>query len=249
MSTGHDDHREWTDRLSELLEGTLSIEEHRAVEEHLGACGSCRRVLDELRSVIDGARALGPIEPPRDLWSGIEATIRAPASSEAASKVIALPGLSERGPMPASAGRPSRVTLSRAQLVAASILLVVGSSLATWVAGPALGSGAEQGASATPAAASDLVFVTGAPAEPPKELAEELARLEATLAEARDVLDPNTLRVLARNLNVIERAIEDSRNALAQDPGNEFLTQHLDRVYQRKLTYLRDVAELAEWSG
>ena len=56
------------------------------------------------------------------------------------------------------------------------------------------------------------------------------------------------MRVLDRNLGVIQQAIEDSRRALAQDPGNEFLASHLERVYQRKLEYLRDAAQVAEWA-
>ncbi|KPJ79232.1 MAG: hypothetical protein AMS19_11625, partial [Gemmatimonas sp. SG8_23] len=66
--------------------------------------------------------------------------------------------------------------------------------------------------------------------------------------EAREVLDPNTVRILERNLSVIEQAIEDSRQALAQDPENEFLAAHLERVYERKLSYLREAARVAEWS-
>ena len=55
-------------------------------------------------------------------------------------------------------------------------------------------------------------------------------------------------RVLERNLAVIEQAIEDSRLALEQDPGNEFLAAHLERVYERKVEYLREAARVAEWS-
>ena len=84
---------------------------------------------------------------------------------------------------------------------------------------------------------------------PSSDIADELAALERTLEEARSVLDPNTVRVLERNLGVIEQAIEDSMLALQQDPGNEFLAAHLDRVYERKLTYLRDAARVAEWSS
>lgn len=92
--------------------------------------------------------------------------------------------------------------------------------------------------------ASDAASLT-----PPAGLADELVVLEEALNQARAVLDPNTVRVLERNLDVIEQAIEDSQRALLQDPGNEFLAEHLDRVYQRKLTYLRDATRVAEWSS
>jgi hypothetical protein len=73
--------------------------------------------------------------------------------------------------------------------------------------------------------------------------------LEDQLAAVRDALDPNTLRVLERNMAVIERAIEDSRQALALEPGNEFLSRHLEQVYERKLDYLREAAAIADWAG
>ena len=55
--------------------------------------------------------------------------------------------------------------------------------------------------------------------------------------------------MLERNLSVIEQAITDSQRALALDPENDFLSEHLERVYERKLTYLRDAARVIEWAG
>jgi hypothetical protein len=77
-------------------------------------------------------------------------------------------------------------------------------------------------------------------------MAEELAALEEILRSAEGVLDPNTVRVIERSLGVIEQAIADSREALAQDPGNAFLAEHLERMYRRKLLYLQDAVSLAE---
>jgi hypothetical protein len=86
----------------------------------------------------------------------------------------------------------------------------------------------------------------GAPSD---GLAAELAALEAALDVARTVLDPSTVLVLERNLGVIEQAIADSRQALAVDPGNAFLSEHLEGMYQRKLLYLQDAVRAVEWSG
>lgn len=249
MRTDPRQHGEWTDLLSDYMEGALRPDDHLALEDHLRGCGACRRALEELRDVVERAGALGPIEPPRDLWSGIAAVIEAPdpASSVPNTRVIAFPGTSETTPDHQASEGPS-VTLSRAQLVAASVTLIAASSFATWVAGPGLGVRPEQ-AAAPPATPAVVSMVADANLEPSAELAAELAALEGTLAEARGVLDPNTVRVLERNLGVIELAIEDSRRALAMDPENDFLAEHLERVYQRKLTYLRDAARFAEWSG
>ena len=84
-------------------------------------------------------------------------------------------------------------------------------------------------------------------ADPPPDLARELSALESVLGEAKERLDPTTLRILEKNLQVIERAIEDSRHALAVDPGNAFLRRHLEATYREKVDYLRETRDLMEW--
>jgi anti-sigma factor RsiW len=240
-------HTEWTDRLSAYIDGDLSTDDRAAMEAHLDTCGPCRRELEGLTDLIARAGALGELEPPRDLWTGIAATIGAgsPVREVGTAKVIALPGAAQadREERP----RRRRVTLSRPQLMAASVALIAVSSMVTWMAidGRATRSG-EVVASGVPA--SGPVAMVGDVPAPPAGLADELSTLEDVLAQARASLDPNTVRILERNLGVIERAIDDSARALAQDPGNEFLSAHLERVYERKLTYLREVAAWAEWA-
>lgn len=238
-------HTEWTDRFSEYLSGDVDPGEHRAVEEHLEACGACRTTLAELRAVISAANALGDLSPPRDLWAGIAATIEAPfpAGQSTGAKVIALPTAATT--MPRSTDSRGRgLFFTTPQLMAASVALIAASVLVTWSAGPGLGVRAD----GAPATTEGVVSLVSTEAAPPAGIAAELEALEEALTGSV-VLDPNTVRVLERNLAVIQQAIEDSRRALAQDPGNEFLSEHLDRVYQRKLTYLRDAAQVAEWSS
>lgn len=239
------EHREWLDRLSDFLDGELEAPDHTAVESHLAECGSCRRVLEELRRVRDRAAALGPVEPDRDLWAGIAATIEAPpVERSAGARVIELPTADRPGRETEEGLTPRRFSLSSRQLAAASVALIAASSLITWALRPG-----PEVASAPPAAPEGVIAPVSQVAEPPEDLAAELASLEEVVAEARGSLDPNTVRVLEHNLGIIEQAIADSQRALAQDPGNEFLTEHLRRVYQRKVEYLRDAARAAERAG
>jgi len=62
-------------RLPEYMEGDLTSEERDAFERHAGSCAHCRPILDDLTAIVASAGALGPIEPSRDLWSGIESRI------------------------------------------------------------------------------------------------------------------------------------------------------------------------------
>jgi len=239
-------HTEWTDRLSGYIDGDLTSDEASAVESHLAECGECRRVLEELRAVVAGASDLPERQPERDLWAGIAATIQAPISAEErSSKVIALPTA-----RPAQSAdfvdSKGSYRFTSPQLVAASIALIAVSSMVTWAAGPGLG--VQASLDDTPVTADGAAFVA-MDADAPPALADELNALERALAEAASTLEPNTVRVLERNLAVIEQAIVDSRRALELDPGNEFLSEHLERVYERKLSYLRDAALVAEWSS
>ena len=60
------------DRLNEYLDTTLDRAASAEVERHLEGCDECRRVVDGLRRVKEGAAALPrSAEPPRDLWPEI----------------------------------------------------------------------------------------------------------------------------------------------------------------------------------
>ena len=238
-------HPEWTDRFSDYLAEELDETARAAVDRHLSECGPCRLALEELRDVVSRARGLEELRLPRDLWPGIAAAIGMPIRvrpGSSGAQVIALPTAQARR----ESGGPSGVTFTRPQLAAAAIVLVAFSALSTWWAGPGLGvRGGVAVETPTPTA---VAMVADAPA-PPEGLAEDLAALQEIFEVARATLDPNTVRVLQRNLSVIEQAISDSQQALALDPENEFLSHHLERVYARKLAYLRDAARVMDWAG
>lgn len=239
----HDDCARCTESMSEYLDGSLDATAHGEMEAHLAECGTCRRTLEELRAVVQAASELGELQPERDLWAGIAATIEAPAPPEE-TKVIALPVAA-----PEIDRAEEGIRLSRPQLIAASVALIAVSSMLTAQIGPSWGAAP---IAESPGVASGAVTMVAEETEvvpPPPAIANELAELEAVLEEAQGLLDPNTVRVIERNLAVIEQAIADSQEALRLDPGNDYLSEHLNRVYERKLTYLRDAANVAEWSS
>lgn len=247
-------HQEWTDLVSDHLAGDLDEHARAGLEAHLAECAGCRAVYAELRDVVVSAAALTPLEPPRDLWPGIAAALisaegsnsRAPGDTRSGDAVvIELPTAraANRG-----RGGPGVGGLlgTRAGLAAAAAGLVLLTATGTWwLAAPPAASLTTGGASDS-AGSPVLAVDTGTP---PEGLANELAVLEAALQVARSTLDPNTVLVLERNLAVIEQAIADSREALVLDPNNAFLSEHLERMYRRKLDYLQDAVRAAEWSG
>jgi hypothetical protein len=72
----------------------------------------------------------------------------------------------------------------------------------------------------------------------------EIARLRRIVDERRGQLDTATVHVLERNLGVIDRAIAESRAALAKDPASVFLNDQLNSVLEQKIELLRAAALL-----
>src|SRR2546428_10841804 len=95
---------QWTDRLSEYLDGELTSPERTAFEAHLASCDACRTTLDELRRVVTNARALDDRPPAADLWPAVAARIGLSARSKTR-PVVRRVFLSPPPPAPPLGGR------------------------------------------------------------------------------------------------------------------------------------------------
>jgi anti-sigma factor RsiW len=211
----------WNDRLSEYIDGELTPGERVALEAHLATCRDCAATLADLRAVVDRAAALTPRAPGTDLWRGVAERIDAPPTV-----------------VPFLTRTRRRVSFTVPQLIAAGLALMVVSGGGVWV----LNHGGR---------ATDAPLVQAAPqtAVLPVSLSdphydEAIADLQQTLQDGRAQLDPQTVRILETNLNAIDKAIDQCRQALAADPANLYLHNHLAEARQRKLALLRRAAEM-----
>src|SRR2546422_9540426 len=101
----------WTDRLSEYLDGTVAVGTRAALEAPLVDCAACAATLEELRRVVTRARALDDRAPGADLWPKIAVGIgRATAPRARRFFAFTVP-----------------------QLIAASVALIILSGGATWL--------------------------------------------------------------------------------------------------------------------
>jgi hypothetical protein len=214
---------QWTDRLSEYVDGELAASERTALEAHLTACAGCRTTLDALRRVVARAQALDDRPPTADLWPAIAQQI----------------GVVRR----AVRGRPARRRFSFTvpQLAAASVALALLSGSAAWlimrrgmVAPPAVG-----------ATDTAPLLVNASASASDRRYATQVADIERALERGRGQLDTVTVRIIEKNLGIIDRAIRDARSALTADPGNAYLNLHLAQEMRRKLELLRQAATLA----
>ena len=74
------------------------------------------------------------------------------------------------------------------------------------------------------------------------EYEQAIASLESVLERGRDQLAPQTLQVIEVSLATIDQAIQEARQALADDPNNAAVSRLLIKHEQSKLRVLRQAS-------
>ncbi len=216
----------WTAKLSDYVDGELADGERAALERHLVACPACTSALAGLIRVVEQARALPDRLPETELWTGIAERIAESPARPIDARI-----------------RSRRWTFTLPQLAAAALAIAVASGGGVWVAArhpvaaPAVATGPAPAAAPT---ATPVVPVSLGEARYDAAVAD----LQRVLEAGRGTLDTATVRVIEKNLAVIDRAIADARRALAADPGNAYLNAHLAQTMRRKIDLLRQAATI-----
>jgi hypothetical protein len=236
----------WTDRLSEHVDGELTGEDRALLEAHLATCASCTTTLAELSAVVATARALPDQLPAADLWPGIEARIAAYARDTHAQADREARGPGAPATVRSFPGARRGLVMTWPQLAAAGLALVALSGGGAWYLaaggrmGPTTASSTLPGdeSTRTSNAAKAATATAGA-------VDRELGELERVLAEKRGELDPETVRTIESNLKIIDLATTQAREALAADPANPYLKEHLSKTMSRKIELLKEATVLA----
>ena len=217
---------QWTDRLSDYLDGEVSESERRLLEAHLAGCGACSATLTELRQVVARASALEDRPPATNLWPGIARRIGLTTDD------LALRRARER----------RRLSFTVPQLLAACISLVAVSGATVWLAVR------ENSGPVTPPAVRAR-FMRAAVRWDRVEASGDSAvtELRQALTEGRRTgrLDAKTVATLERSLAVIDSAIVEARQALALDPNSAYLNHHLADTMRQKFDFLRQANRIA----
>jgi hypothetical protein len=256
------------DRLSALMEGEIAAAEREQLEAHASACGRCGPLLVELRAIVREASDLPELQPSRDLWEGVAARIEAPVVQldSRQAPIVVRRGLSWRAAAAAAAVLVAMTALATWRVTASGvdsqgterIAAAVEPPVTTPVSAPVADAplaidptasddrlASPPPATARPSAATPAVSapaVRNAAADAVTAVYDrEIASLRRMLDTRRTELDSATVRVLEENLTIIDRAIEQSRQALAQDPNSTFLVDHLNSALGRKVQLLRTV--------
>ena len=268
MTTRPMDCESFSDRLLAYLEHETDDETRAAIERHSLSCAECGVLLADLRTLRIEAANLPELSPSRDLWSGISARIEAPVvpigtvrqveqrRSQAVRRWTRAALIAATLVMAAGVGYFAAVR--RTEVLMPSPVAQVPESVRPSVVEAAR---PPEAATQEPTAQSPRTRITnvvdrGGP--PPirsseeqqavatlnKDYGREIARLRALIEQRRNQLDPVTVAIIEKNLQVIDAAIAECKKAIAHDPASRFLIESLNQSLQTKVELMRTAALL-----
>jgi len=217
---------ELDNRLDDYVDGALEGADARAVEAHLEGCAACREREQQLRRLLAHAAALPrSLAPPRDLWPGIAERI-------------------ERG-----SWMSSLLASWQPAALAAAAVVAIGLGALLWSrasTGPAT-----VRTVALPSPSGELRTVAGTAIADPalaaavRDYEAAAAALLEALQRRRAVLPADDLARVEANIQVIDRALAEVREALAKDPESPELNRMLVATHRKKVDVLRRVVRLS----
>ena len=216
---------ELDERLDDFVDGRLGEAESAEVQAHLATCAECRERAQQLRQLLAHAASLPRgIAPPEDLWPGIRERIE---------RRSAWSGFW-------ASWQPVALATAAAAVAALSVFLWSGSAptVIRTVAMP----------STSPTlrpAAGDMTPSDPVLAQAVREYEQATAALLETLQRRRAVISAEDLQKVEANLEVIDRALAEVREALVKDPEDPKLNNMLVATHKKKVDVLRRVVRLS----
>src|SRR6185503_9157190 len=233
-------HTAYRESIQELIDGTIGGIRRAELERHLAECAECRSLLADMETIRQTAESLDPLEPPDRVWLQIAGRLR------------------QEGRVQLPPARPTRSPRYALLAIAATLVLAVGAAIGALVgqyrSNPATPPAAAATATATPAGNNANADIAVESVETEFRLAEQhyqnaIAKLEqaARLDQAgRDAntLDAQTAAMLQKNLQVIDQAIAESREAVRSEPLSAAARDSLFDALRRKVALLQDTIAL-----
>jgi len=260
--------------LPDYLEGTMDGSMRASVERHLRECVRCTSLVRDLENITKEAALLPDLAPSRDLWAGIESRIAAPVIALGATPVRqrklapAWMGIAAAALIVSTAGitytltartiRSSAVaaavpTPARTQQTAANPVAVTAAPepAGSIDAGSPVSSGVTRLAQngSTPTLRRGVQATLASQTQPETSPSDaiygkQIELLQNIVQQRKAQLDPATVAIIERNLQIIDAAIEQSKAALRRDPASRMLSEQLTHALDKKVELLRTAAML-----
>jgi hypothetical protein len=213
----------YRDALQELADGTLGPIRRAELQVHLESCARCRSLASDLVRIKDLAASLDRLSPPDTVWLQVAGRLR------------------QEGRLAGEAEAPRTSKRRIAALaIAAALVIAVGASIVTLLP-PGGDAPAQQTAQEGNAATQDPVQSFGNEIRLAEQhLQNAIAKLEQAATSDEDVMDPQTAEILKKQLQVMDQAIAESRDALRVEPQSASARDHFFGAMKRKVGVLQD---------
>ena len=219
--------------LDARVTGTLDRAGAAALDEHLAGCPECQVLVEDVCRLQAELRLIGSEGPGPRAWDRIAARLEADPEFQRVTAAAA------------AADHPPAMRW-RWLAVAAMLIVLIGGSL--FVMRRSLGPAAPLVSTAGTAAADTTgELVTSIESEldlAAKHYENAIAGLERVADESDTPIDPAMMATVRENLQIIDRAIDDSRQALRADPQSQIAQESLFDAFRRKVTLLQDTIAL-----
>ncbi len=260
--------------LPDYLEGTLDGSVRASVERHLRECVRCTGLVRDLENITKEAASLPDLVPSRDLWAGIESRIAAPvialgtAPARQRKLAPAWMGIAAAALIVSTAGITYTLTARTIRSSAVATTIPSQAQMQPTTANPVavtpapepagsidtgnpVSSGASrlaQNGSATTSRSgvqATLASHTQTEASPSDAIyGKQIELLQNIVQQRKAQLDPATVAIIERNLQIIDAAIDQSKAALRRDPASRMLSQQVTHALDKKVELLRTAAML-----
>jgi len=256
--------------LPDYLEGSLDGSLRSAVEGHLRECVRCTGLVRDLRAIEAEAAKLPDLVPSRDLWQGIETRIAAPViplatrpersrrfaptwmGIAAAALIVSTAGITYtltartfRGNVaPAPSKSVATSSQSRGDSSAPQVVATETPSQASLPATSATRNGSSSRSSVGTQSDATLRMVNDPGVTSEAVYSREIDMLQRIVTDRKTQLDSTTVAIIEKNLQIIDRAINQSKAALARDPASRLLSDQLTHALDKKVELLSTAAML-----
>jgi anti-sigma factor RsiW len=208
---------ESSEYLSDYVDGLLAPADESALAAHLGACESCRDLVDDLVRLKAAARALGPIVPPAHIWHNIQASLP-PAT------------------------RPARTQWMG--LAAAIVLVTAGAYFFTRLASPPSPTPPAVAVNSNASAPATVETVEQELAQAAQHYETAIAQLEAVAKQDNNALPADAAAKLQVSLAQVDKFIAESRAALVSEPESDPARDSLFAALRKKVEILQQSVAL-----
>jgi anti-sigma factor RsiW len=211
--------------IQELVDGTLGRIREAELRQHLDHCPSCRALVDDLQRIRDVAGTVQTLEPPDHVWLQIAGRLRQEGRVHDEPAAIS--------------GRHQHVWLA----IAAALVLAVGASLVMLIPRVTESPSTVDRGDAGNSPAADAVQ---SGVDDLRKAAQLLQSGASKLMEGSnaEVLPPDVVTTLKRDLPLLDQAIAETSAAVQQDPQNVAARTGLFNALQRKISLLQDTISL-----